>query len=178
MYPWDGKNVYFMGFMGTGKSKVGRAFARILGWPFADADDLIADRAGMPIEEIFKQKGEEFFRALEDEIVDEISRRSQWVISLGGGAVLREANWEKLQASGLTICLEASLEVLASRLSRKHNRPLVRGLSGEALQNRIQELYSERAHAYARAHYHFQSREEVTSAALAEEIFLYLRDEP
>ncbi|HOY44009.1 MAG TPA: shikimate kinase [bacterium] len=178
MYPWDGKNIYFMGFMGTGKSKVGRAFARLLGRPFADSDDLIVARAGLPVEQIFKQRGEEEFRVLEDEIVDEISRRSQWVISLGGGAVLRQANWEKLQASGLTICLEASLEVLASRLARKNDRPLVRGLSGEALHNRIQELYSARAQVYARAHYHFQSREEVSAAELAEEIFLYLRDEP
>jgi len=178
MYPWDGKNIYFMGFMGTGKSKVGRAFARLLGWPFADSDDLIVARAGMPVDEIFRQRGEEGFRALEDEIVDEISRRSQWVISLGGGAVMREGNWQKLDASGVTICLEASLEVLTRRLGRKNDRPLVRGLTGEALASRITELYTLRAPVYARAHYHFESFEEVTAADLAEQIFLYLRDEP
>ncbi|HPR88554.1 MAG TPA: shikimate kinase [bacterium] len=178
MYPWDGKNVYFMGFMGTGKSKVGRAFARLIGRPFADTDDLIVARAGMDIRAIFTAKGEESFRALEDEVVQEICGRQQWVISLGGGAVMRPNNWSLICATGITICLEASLEVLTNRLSRKRERPLVQGLGAEALRRRIEDLYAERAPIYQQAHYHFESREEVTASQLAETIFLYLRDEP
>lgn len=178
MYPWDGKNVYFMGFMGTGKSKVGRAFARLLGRPFADTDDLIVERASMEIRAIFAQKGEAWFREQEDAVVQEICGRSGWVFSLGGGAVMRPANWSRITETGLTICLEASIEVLVSRLSRKRERPLVEGLDAAALRQRIEALYAERAPVYRQAQYHFESREEVAAWQLAETIFLYLRDEP
>ncbi|HQG45723.1 MAG TPA: shikimate kinase, partial [bacterium] len=171
MYPWDGKNVYFMGFMGTGKSKVGRAFARLLGRPFADTDDLIVERAGMDIRTIFAQKGEAWFRACEDEVVQEICGRSAWVFSLGGGAVMQPANWARICETGLTICLEASIEVLISRLSRKRGRPLVQDLDDAALRRRIEELYAEREPVYRQAQYHFESREEVAAWQLAENIF-------
>jgi shikimate kinase/3-dehydroquinate synthase len=178
MYPWDGKNVYFMGFMGTGKSKVGRSFANLIGRPFTDTDDLIVERTGMPIHVIFKEKGAAWFRALEDEIVQEISGRTEWVVSLGGGAVMREQNWHLIRNSGITICLEASNEVLTSRLARKRERPLVDGLSDEALSLRIRELYEQRAPVYQQADYHFESLEAVSAPEFAEKIFLILRDEP
>ncbi len=178
MYPWDGKNIYFMGFMGTGKSRVGKAFAAFLGWPFADTDALIEQKTGLRISDIFTQQGEQVFRALEDEVVEAICTRKHWVVSLGGGAVVRPENWRKIQASGITICLHADAEVLFKRLSRKGKRPLLEGLSAEALSERITSLLRVREPIYRQAHYQFESREEISASALAERIFLYLQDEP
>jgi shikimate kinase len=178
MYPWDGKNVYFIGFMGTGKSRVGKAFADLLGWPFADTDALIEDETGLRVSEIFSQSGEPAFRTLENEMVERICGKKQWVISLGGGAVMRDENWRKIQNSGLTICLNADSAVLFKRLARKGQRPLLDGLTDDALYERIVSLLKMREPIYQQAHYHFESREEVSARDLAEKIFLYLQDEP
>lgn len=178
MYPWDGKNIYFIGFMGTGKSRVGKAFAHLLGWPFADTDDMITLREKSSIKDIFANRGESYFRDVEDEIVRQVVNRKHWVIALGGGAVLRAENWQLIQQSGLTICLEAAPEVLFSRLSRKGGRPLLAGLGREELDQRINSLYDARKPVYDQAQYHFESLEEVPARVLAEKIFLYLRDEP
>lgn len=178
MYPWDGKNVYFIGFMGTGKSRVGKSFAGMLGWPFADTDAMIEQQTGLRISDIFTQQGEAAFRSLENQVVDAISKKKHWVVSLGGGAVVLKENWDKIQSSGITICLHADAEVLFKRLSRKGKRPLLAGLSDEALSERISSLLKVRQPIYDQAHYHFESREEISAQTLAEKIFLYLQDEP
>jgi len=177
MYPWDGKNIYFLGFMGTGKSHVGKALAKLLGWPFEDTDHLIEKKAGLRIEQIFAVKGEPHFRALEDQVIEEIAEKRHWIFSLGGGAVVREQNWQLIEKTGLTICLHADREVLYQRLARKSHRPLIKGLAPDAMRQRINSLLAERQPYYDRAQYTFESSEKIRAEELAEQIFTQLRDD-
>ena len=177
MYPWDGKNVYFIGFMATGKSRVGQEFARLLGRSFIDSDDLIEKRAGMSISDIFSGEGEYAFRQLEIKIVREISEKKNQVVALGGGAIIDEENWSKIADSGLTICLTASADLLYDRISRKSHRPLMASSSAEELLAKINSLLSKREPYYARADYCFASSSALSPKKLAVKIYEQLLDE-
>lgn len=143
------KNIVLIGFMGTGKSVVGRRLAVELKWSFYDTDHLIETRSGMKISEIFEQQGEETFRALEREIVKEVSQREKCVISTGGGVVTNPENVEDLTAKGELICLTAPPEIIFARIKRRMGvRPL---LSGEDTFERIKTLLKERQPFYTQA---------------------------
>jgi shikimate kinase len=114
-----------IGFMGTGKSSVGRLLAQQTGLPRYDTDELAAERAGMSITDIFDQHGEEEFRRLECEVVSELPRVDAIVVT-GGGIVLRDANVELLRALGTIVNLTADLETLFERVARRKTRPLLR----------------------------------------------------
>jgi 3-dehydroquinate synthase len=109
-------NIILTGFSYTGKSVVGREIARRLGWDFVDSDEEIALRAGKPIPEIFAQDGEQSFRELEHQVLDEACRRERVVIATGGGAVLDASNRGLVQSSGVLLCLEAQPETIYRRL--------------------------------------------------------------
>ena len=111
-------NIILTGFMGTGKTAVGREVAARLGRPFVDLDDLIVQRAGKAIPEIFAQDGESAFRALEAATCGEMAAPAGLVIATGGGAVVNPANREALAAGGTVICLEADLETILQRVGR------------------------------------------------------------
>jgi shikimate kinase / 3-dehydroquinate synthase len=147
-------NIVLTGFMGTGKSRVGREVADRLGRPFLDLDELVAERAGRSIPEIFAQDGEAAFRALELEACQELRYAAGKVIAVGGGAVLDPANREALAAGGTVICLEASPDVIARRLAGGNGRPL---LGGSAREERIAELLAQRASVYAALPYHLDT---------------------
>ena len=177
MYLWDGKNVYFMGFMATGKSRVGEEFARLLGWPFFDADSLIEKQAGKSINTIFAQDGSNVFRKLESDIIFELSKKKHRVIALGGGAVVAKKNWQQIKNTGVTICLSATPQVLFDRISRNKDRPLMNDYSAEELLLNINTLLQERLPIYELADYTFESCADVTATDLAMRIFEKLRDE-
>ena len=120
-------NIVFTGFMGTGKSTVGKQVARRLGWTFVDADDEIIRRAGMPIPQIFAQHGEPHFRAVERDVCRDLAGRERTVIATGGGMLVDPANREVMQARGLVVCLTASPRTLSRRLQGDRNRPLASG---------------------------------------------------
>ncbi len=164
-------NIYLVGFMATGKSRVGKALAGMMQRAFFDTDDFIEKTSGHTIAELFSLHGEKYFRKLECEAVETMSRKREAVISLGGGAVLDPDNWQRLTETGLTICLQADPDVLADRISRKKNRPLLSGYSKSELQSRIQSLLQEREPYYCRAHYIFKSREHIPADELAATIF-------
>ncbi|HPG37856.1 MAG TPA: shikimate kinase [bacterium] len=153
MYPWDGKNIYFMGFMASGKSAVGREMAKMLGWPFHDTDDLVEIKAGKKISSIFEEDGEEAFRNLETQVLQDIAAKRQLVISLGGGAIIREQNRALLKQSGILICLTAPVEILAQRIAMKSHRPLMANLSGPELQAKIAAMLRDREPYYKQADY-------------------------
>lgn len=108
--------LWLVGYRCTGKTTVGQALARKLGWPFVDTDDLIQQRAGKTIREIFAEQGESRFRDTECEVIAELAGRHRLVIAAGGGAVLRKENVETMRRSGLVVLLEASPETIHRRL--------------------------------------------------------------
>jgi shikimate kinase len=118
-------NIVLIGFMGSGKSSIGRIVAGRMGFQFMDTDTLVAQRVGKDIPAIFAEQGEEGFRDLETATIESLAHLSRCVISTGGGAVLRERNREFLRELGFVVCLTASEEVIFERVSRNTKRPLL-----------------------------------------------------
>ena len=143
----EGRNIVLVGFMGTGKTSVGRCLAERVGYAFVDLDDVIAAEAGMPIPRIFQEQGEPAFRALESQMVDEVAGFSRSVIATGGGAVVNPANLRRLQSCGTVIAPTADPEIILARVGAGADRPMLSGDSAA----RIRLLLAERADAYAKA---------------------------
>ena len=138
------KNIVLVGFMGSGKTTVGRLLAERTGMPLVDMDTLIEERAGKSINDIFAEDGEPHFRSLEREIVKELSARSEQVISTGGGIVLNPDNITDFEKSGLVVCLLVDAETVLDRVRHDNTRPLLAG-DKEA---KIIELLQSRKHLY------------------------------
>lgn len=143
-------NIVLVGFMGTGKSSVGRLISAMLAYEFVDTDELIAKRAGAPVSEIFAEQGEETFRDLETEVLSSLSGDRRRVIATGGGAVLREENRSILRDLGFVALLTASEDVIYRRVRRSTHRPLLRTSNPrEVIRKRLRErtpLYQAAAH--------------------------------
>jgi shikimate kinase len=120
-----GRNVVLVGFMGTGKTAVGKLLAVRLGLTFVDMDRVIEERGGMAISRIFAEQGEPYFRALERSLVQELSRRQGLVIATGGGVVLDPDNVADYALSGLVVCLTAAPDVILKRVEKDSHRPLL-----------------------------------------------------
>jgi len=140
------KNIVLTGFMGAGKSTVGKKLARTLNMSIVDTDDLIESRAEMSITDIFARHGEEHFRELEEKVVEEVSRLENHVIVTGGGVVLRESNMKNLKKNGVVIYLHATPEVIYERIKDQTHRPL---LQVDDPMAKIKELLEYRAPFYA-----------------------------
>lgn len=139
-------NIVLTGFMGTGKSAVGREVARQLGRTFVDMDEVIAEREGRSIPEVFASSGESYFRRLEAALCSELAGHRGLVIATGGGALLPPANRAALGRSGVLICLTATVDEILRRLYGVTDRPL---LVAPDRRVRIEALLAERAAAYA-----------------------------
>jgi shikimate kinase len=111
-------NLYLIGYRGTGKTTVGRLVAAARGWPCVDADEEIERRAGKTIAEIFQEQGEPAFRELEAAVVADFTTRTDHVVSLGGGAILRAESRKQLKASGKTVWLTAAPQTILARLEQ------------------------------------------------------------
>jgi shikimate kinase len=121
-------NVVLTGFMGTGKTSVGRRLAGELGVEFLDTDDLIENEARMPIKDIFGKFGEGHFRELEREVIKRVSSTMDGlVLSTGGGAIIDGTNRNRLKSWGKVICLTASVETILARVGDQDERPLLSG---------------------------------------------------
>ncbi|MFQ5780877.1 MAG: shikimate kinase [Nitrospiria bacterium] len=122
------KNVVLLGFMGTGKSIIGRRLAVEFGYRFVDTDQLIEERAGKRIPEIFAEEGEAWFRRLETETILDVSERTGCVISTGGGVPLNPDNMKALGRNGILVSLRARPEVILKRVQKRAGkRPLLQG---------------------------------------------------
>ncbi len=141
-------NVVLIGFMGAGKSVVGRLLARKLGLCFVETDDMIAAMEGKAIPEIFGERGEAYFRAKEREILDLLALKSGHVIATGGGMPCHGENLERLKALGTVVWLKGELATLYNRATRSGMRPVLANLSREE----VEALHREREPFYARAH--------------------------
>ena len=119
------KNIVLTGFMGTGKTAVGRELARLLDMKLIDVDTEIEVSREMTVNEIFKEFGEPVFREIETDMIKEVSRNNQVIISTGGGAVLKQENMETLRETGIIVCLMASPETILRRTGSTDDRPLL-----------------------------------------------------
>lgn len=141
------KNVVLTGFMGTGKSTVGRLLAEELGFTFVDTDELIERRHG-PIRRIFSESGEEVFREIEQDVAKELAYENESVISTGGRFMLDEHNAKLLSKSNRVFCLVADFDILMERLMRRRSsRPL---LVGGDPYKKVADLLAEREAGYAK----------------------------
>lgn len=142
------KNIVLTGFMGTGKTEVGRELSNILGWKLIDIDDEIVKTKNMSINDIFTQLGEPVFRDMETEMIKKVSAKRNVIIATGGGAVLRRENMDILRDNGIIVCLTATPETILKRTSRNDERPLLNVASPLKM---IKELLSFREPFYEKA---------------------------
>jgi shikimate kinase len=141
-------NIYLVGFMGTGKTAVGKELAKKKKWQFLDLDDLIELREKMTIADIFAQKGEPYFRRLEKMVLKDVAKEKKFVIACGGGIVIDKDNINTMKGSGKVICLAATPEAIWKRVRDFKHRPL---LNVADPQKRIELLLKLRAPYYAQA---------------------------
>ncbi len=122
-------NIYLTGFMGAGKTSAGRLLAATLGAKFYDTDELIRKSLGMSVEEIFRSRGEVFFRDRETELLRVLGKKTlgTCVIATGGGVVLREENIKAMRQNGLIVLLEVTADEAYRRLKGSGSRPLLKG---------------------------------------------------
>jgi shikimate kinase len=148
MHEPDLPNLILIGFMGAGKTTVGRTLAQLGGLRFIDLDAEIIRSAGRSITEIFAQDGEEHFRDLEAAALLSFADQQRLVLATGGGLVGRPDNWEAMRRLGRIVYLQVSWEVLQRRLASSTDRPLLRVDGGWAL---IRDLYERRIALYQQA---------------------------
>ena len=159
--------IYLVGFMGSGKSTIGRRLAAEIGWPFQDLDAVIEAREHTTISELFAQHGEPEFRRRESEALREAiapaSRGVPLVLALGGGAFSPEVNRASLKHHGITIWLDCPLDVCRARIAQEQHRPLARDPAAFAA------LYQARQPIYALADYRIDASQD--DAAAVQQIF-------
>ena len=141
-------NIILTGFMGTGKSSVGKKLANYLSFDYVDTDCLIVEKTGLSIADIFQKYGEKYFRKLEKDVIGSLISKERHVISVGGGAVVNSGNLSLLKRCGLLICLKASPENIASRLKGDNSRPV---LSGDNDIENIRSILKRREEYYVKA---------------------------
>ncbi|HWI54805.1 MAG TPA: shikimate kinase [Desulfobacteria bacterium] len=141
-------NLVLTGFMGTGKTTVGRKLAGRLGMGFVDTDQDIEQVTEMTISEIFDKHGETRFRSEETAAAKRVGQKDKQVIATGGGIVLKQENMDILKENGIIICLSATPDAIYQRLKNSKNRPL---LQTENPREKIMELLDERRPYYAKA---------------------------
>ena len=141
-------NLYLVGFMGTGKTTVGRAVGTKIGFDVLDSDHEIERIRGKSIPDIFAQDGEPAFRQFERDFIERGHPGERTVIACGGGLVVQPNMLELLQSKGVVVCLHASIEAILARTARHRNRPL---LEVENPEERIRTLYAAREPVYRKS---------------------------
>jgi shikimate kinase len=148
------KCIVLVGLMGVGKSTVGRRLARRLGLPFVDSDEEIEKAAGCSVAEIFERFGEAGFRDGERRVIARLIDGNPKIIATGGGAFIDERTRALILETCIAVWLDAQVETLAERVSRRDHRPLLRGKDPLPL---LQELAEARNPIYEQAHIHVRS---------------------
>lgn len=149
------KPIVLIGLMGVGKTTIGRRLATRLNLPFVDADREIEAAAGMPVTEIFERYGEPYFRDGERRVIARLLNGDVKVIATGGGAFMNPATRQRILESATAIWIDAEIEVLAERVSRRPTRPLLK--NGDVL-SVLQGLADVRNPVYALAPIHIKSQ--------------------
>jgi shikimate kinase len=144
-------SIIFVGLPGSGKTTIGRQLARRLGLPFVDSDHVIEDRLGCSIREFFAREGEDSFRDVEQQVLDDLSQHHQGVLATGGGSVLREINRRHLRERGHVIYLRSAPEDVYRRVRHDTGRPL---LQVDDPMGRLRALYEARDPLYRETAHH------------------------
>ena len=146
--------IFLIGFMGCGKTTLGKKLAKHLNYNFIDLDSYIEKTTNKTITEIFENKGEKKFRIVEKESLMEVCKKDNLVIATGGGTPCFFDNMQTMLAKGICIYLKMEAEDLAERLKKeKNNRPLINQLTGNTLIDFISEKLMEREVFYKKAHH-------------------------
>lgn len=144
------RNIILIGFMGTGKSTIGRNLSQTFGYPLTDTDHLIVEQQGRPIPEIFASEGEEAFRDIETNVLHSLHQHSGHIIATGGGIIGREENRKLLRELGYVVWLIAKPSEILDRTSRNSNRPLLNTPDPESTIRELLEIrtpfYRDTAH--------------------------------
>ena len=138
-------NIVLCGFMGSGKTVVGKELAKILGVKFVDTDELIEEEQGVPIKAIFATHGEDYFRDLEYEMCKKVAEMNGVVVSTGGGAMTFKRNVDAIKEGSKVVFLDASFDVICDRIGDSTTRPLFQD------KEKAKKLYDERKDKYLSA---------------------------
>lgn len=159
--------IFLIGYMGAGKTTLGRGVESRTHIAFIDLDEYIEGMYGKTIKEIFKDKGEDGFRKIERDSIRELSQKEDIVVACGGGTPCFYDNMEIMNSRGLTIWLDASVEILHRRLKEgRAQRPLIANLSDDELHDFIIQSLEKRNPYYSRAKYRFCADEMDTAKEL------------
>ncbi|EEW59896.1 shikimate kinase [Tritonibacter mobilis] len=169
------KTIVLVGMMGAGKTAVGRALAARLDVPFLDSDHEIEAAANMSIPEIFARDGEPFFREKEHQVITRLLKEECGVLSTGGGAFLAERNRTVMSEAGVSVCLQADLDVLWKRVKGRDTRPLLR--SPDPYKS-LSDLYHARVPIYAQADLKVISDGQVSIDNMVDRVLEALRARP
>lgn len=152
------KPIFLIGYMGCGKSTMGRAVSALTGVPFIDLDNYIEQRFHLTVKEIFARRGEEGFRDVERRMLQEVADFEDVIVACGGGTPCFFDNMEYMNAHGTTVFLNTPIDRLHSRLMRgRHKRPLIADKNDEELMTFIKEALAKRMEHYAKAQIAFSS---------------------
>ena len=138
-------NIILCGFMGAGKTAVGKALAKVMNYNFIDTDELIEKEQKITIKEIFEKNGEQYFRDLEHEVCKKIADMEKTIVSTGGGVMTYQRNCDAIKKGGKVIFLDASFYVICERIGEDDTRPLFKDKA------KAENLYNERKEKYKAA---------------------------
>jgi len=141
-------NIYLIGFMGTGKSTIAYSLNEMIDKEVIEMDDLIVEEQNMPITDIFKKRGEEYFRDLETDLLKRVQTEGNKIVSCGGGVVINPQNVDIMKQSGIIVCLTANPETIFHRVKNSTKRPI---LNNNMSVKFIKELMEKRREKYLEA---------------------------
>ena len=145
--------IFLVGFMGSGKSYIGKILAEKLGFQFVDLDSIIENTEGVKISQIFEIHGESYFRKVESDCLHHLNKWTEIVVATGGGAACFHDNMSWMNENGITVYLSVEPQLLASRLANEvDKRPILQGKTGDELLDFIKMKVSEREDFYNQAH--------------------------
>ncbi len=153
------QNIYLLGFMGSGKSTMGPLLAKKLKMAFFDTDECVENKSGKSIAQIFLEEGEFSFREQERLCIDMVSHLHQFVVAIGGGAVMFADNWLNIKNSGLTVYLKCPFHAIWDRIKESKTRPLLSTNNSQQQFTKMKELLTKRLPFYERADLIFQCQE-------------------
>jgi len=169
------KTVVMVGMMGAGKTAVGRALAAKIGAPFLDSDAEIVKAANMSIAEIFERDGEAFFRTKETQVIDRLLDEERGILSTGGGAFLAETNRALITEKGVSVWLDADLDLLWNRVKHKDTRPLLRT---DDPRQTLSDIFDVRVPVYAQADLSVKAAPELSIEEMADRVLEALKSRP